>query len=115
MNKKYNGYEYRIIDGYSCPLAYVKVPKSHPLYKVDYRDNDEFDKLSYTPHDYFTYSGDRFDNDGEWWLGWDYGHCGDYWETPGGFVCNGKRWSREEIEAECKAVIDALIAYKERK
>lgn len=111
---KYKDYEYRIERGFACQLAYVKLPKSHPLYKVDYR-NDEIEKLDYTPHGYFTYSGNRFDNKNEWWLGWDYGHAGDYWGIEGVFTQNGKKWSREEIEAECKAVIDALIAYKEQR
>ena len=45
--------------------------------------------------------------DGGWWIGWDYGHPGDYQpHIPDTQLA--KRWTTEELIEECKNVIDQL-------
>lgn len=39
-----------------------------------------------------------------WWIGWDYGHPGDYIKG----VQSGVRWTEEDLEAHCKAAIIQL-------
>lgn len=90
----YKGWHYRInsIRG-SHPCCYIEIPKNHPWYAKDYNEiqgdftYDEetdglieilpIDPVIVYPHGLFTYS-DNFDVRGEWWVGWDYAHAGDF-------------------------------------
>ncbi len=44
-----------------------------------------------------------------YWIGWDYTHYNDF--TPmlhDSFLSEGRRWTKKEVEEECKNVIDQL-------
>ena len=45
--------------------------------------------------------------DGQWCIGWDYTHAGDYTAAMPNF--NEHRWTTAEIQAEVRDVIDQLI------
>ena len=88
------------------PTAYVLIPKK-PINISDIRC-----------HCGVTYSGNHLEVDGAYvkgfWIGWDYGHACDYngiCMRPGMEALSkyGKKWTTEEIVAECKNVIDQLI------
>lgn len=118
---KFEGYKYYIcgnpING--IPLAYVVLPKNHKLYNKDYMEISDINC-----HGGLTFSGNRFK---EFVIGWDYGHAGDFSPLIRGkekittisildFLypptelskTTGKRWTIEEIENECQAVIRQL-------
>lgn len=51
---------------------------------------------------------------GKWYIGWDYDHYGDYTSNPyinmfGIYRECEKRWTTEEIVAECKNVINQIV------
>lgn len=110
---KFEGYKYYIcgnpING--IPVAYVALPKNHKLYNKDYLGISDINC-----HGGLTFSGNRFK---EFVIGWDYGHVGDYMPLnkkildflypPTELITTaGKRWTIEEIENECQAVIRQL-------
>lgn len=107
----YRGYRYGAeqFNGHYC--AYIEVPPGHPWHGRSY---DEVE--STTPHGDFTYEGwgippilkhsFRTDDD-SFWLGWDYAHFGDYFIE--GLDITGKKWTRAEVEAHARAVIDEAI------
>ena len=80
----------------------------------------DYDKISFTwpgcnPHGGFTFSDfvneESFGEPEAYWVGWDYAHFGDYCSYPKGTMIGierGKKWTIEEIEAECKRVIDYM-------
>lgn len=105
---KHSGFEFFIVWCASHPNAYIKIPKSHPFYKKDYREIDN----KYLVHGGFTFSGEDLDkryglSDG-WYLGWDYAHCTDFINLPG-HCLDGIKWRVEDIEKDCKEVIDKII------
>lgn len=107
----YDGYEYAIVSRGLHPCAYVKLPKGHKYYGLDYDD------IPVDCHCGPTYAESYLDiiplNSG-WWIGWDYGHCCDY----SGFMmheywldCNTshyKKWTTAEIFEDVKRVIEQL-------
>lgn len=107
---KYKGFNYFIISYGTHPCAYVEIPINHPYYGKGY---DEITDQSYV-HGGFTYSANGLlllDN--TWILGWDYAHCGDYYCYSDNIMnihssYEDKRWTTEEIDKECKHVIDQL-------
>lgn len=98
----YRGMEFAVIskDGW-FPCGYVNV-KGTSLDGMDYDHIDGIDC-----HGGLTYSENRLLLDyGGWWIGWDYGHNGDYC----GFTdFGGRRYTTEEVVEECKRVIDQVI------
>jgi hypothetical protein len=99
----------------SHPTAYVRVNEGEKWYDVDY------DKISFTwpgcnPHGGFTFSDfvneESFGEPGAYWVGWDYAHFGDYKSYPLdgilSMIDGAKKWTIEEIEADCKKVIDYM-------
>lgn len=98
----------------SHPTAYVRVNEGEKWYEMNY------DKISFTwpgcsPHGGFTFSDfvneESFGEPEAYWVGWDYAHFGDYCSYPKGTMIGlerGKKWTIEEIEAECKRVIDYM-------
>ena len=105
---EHSGFEFFILWFSSHPNAYIKIPKSHPYYKKDYREIDN----KYLVHGGFTFSGEDLDKryglpEG-WYLGWDYAHSTDFINLPS-HQLNGFRWTIKDIEKECKEVIDELI------
>ncbi len=62
-------------------------------------------------HGGVTWFGKNLPNEepvpGEFWIGWDYAHGGDY-------ICpygRGKQWMTEELEMACEEVIDQLEGF----
>ena len=100
----YKGWHYKIINYGTHPCAYVEIPQEHGLYGVDYID------INIDCHGGLTYS--KFDEDGNYYIGWDYAHYGDYagYEMMFPEICriNGKKWTTEEIFEEVKQVINQL-------
>lgn len=100
----------------SHPTAYVRVNEGEKWYNMNY------DKISFfwpgcSPHGGFTFSDyvseESFGEPEAYWVGWDYAHLGDYcscsypMNTMLGLGCR-KKWTIEEIDAECKKVIDYM-------
>lgn len=105
---EHSGFEFFILWFSSHPNAYIKIPKSHPYYKKDYREIDN----KYLVHGGFTFSGKDLDkryglSEG-WYLGWDYAHCTDFINLPG-HCLDGIKRRVEDIEKDCKEVIDKII------
>lgn len=109
---KHNGFEYFILWYRNHPNAYIKIPKGHPFYE---KDHNEIDDKGYV-HGCFTFSDKNLNKDhgleDGWYLGWDYAHAGDYQAFSDGFIIPERRWSVQEIEDECKLVIDVVIRGK---
>ena len=104
----YNGYDYFIVyvdDAWYC--AYVIIPEGHPLYGVHYDDIQNIET-----HGGFTFSDYHRLVNNQWCIGWDYAHGGDYLPYFGeyqewfGMPCH--KWTVEEIEGDCKYVIDQI-------
>ena len=97
------------------PTAYVRVNESEKWYDMDYDKISSF-WMGCKPHGGFTFSGfvsKEFNEQKEsYWVGWDYAHYGDYESYPlNGILAmiNGaKKWTIEEIEADCTKVIDYM-------
>lgn len=105
---EHSDFEFFILWFSSHPNAYIKIPKSHPYYKKDYREIDN----KYLVHGGFTFSGKDLDkryglSEG-WYLGWDYAHCTDFINLPG-YCLDGIKRRVEDIEKDCKEVIDKII------
>lgn len=113
----YNGLNYYVknING-RHPTAYVEIPHGHKAFGKDFC-NYEFPQLIEV-HGGVTYQDSvllTVDDNGERdhkFVGWDYGHAGDF---EGYYIGendwlenNSKRWTVEEIIAECKEAIDQI-------
>ena len=115
----YNGLNYYVknING-RHPTAYVEITQGHKAFGKDFC-NYEFPQLIEV-HGGVTYQDSvllTVDDDGERghkFVGWDYGHAGDfegcYIGTGGVLETSGKRWTTEEIVEECKSAIDQINA-----
>ena len=101
--------------------GYVKLPKNHKFQEfVDEKKeifgkelSTGYDKMDIDVHGGLTFS-DRITKKNQkdfpqgfnlgFWVGWDYGHSGDKTNWS-----DGKQWTEEEVEQECKKVIDQLL------
>lgn len=105
---KHSGFEFFIVWCASHPNAYIKIPEGHPFYKKDHLDIDN----KCLVHGGFTFSGEdldkRFRLPEGWYLGWDYAHCTDFINLSGHFM-DGHKWKVEDIEKDCKEIIDGII------
>lgn len=121
----YGGYHYRIesIRG-DHPCCYIEIPEGHLWYHKIYQrlqwdwDWDDEGKMIERPpiggktidvHGGITYSGDM-GTEGEWWIGWDYAHAGDYLnhmrsysQSPDDHV-----WTMDELRRDVHDAIDQL-------
>lgn len=111
--------EHRGVKFYVCningshPTAYIRIPKNKPLWFVDYFECDEYIEV----HGGFTYARDNLDgvenNDHSWFIGWDYGHHGDYFghylrEPKDYLATHNKKWTTDEIIAECELACEEV-------
>lgn len=93
----YKGYEWKIRTNWGrYPSAYVALPESHNLYGTMYDDI----RANLHVHGGLTYGNGRP------WIGWDYGHLGDFNPAT---EKEGYKWTRDDIYEEILACIDALI------
>jgi len=115
LTDTYKGYKYAItcVDGmWYC--AYIVIPKDNKYYKVDY------DFIPLDVHGGLTFGDYHRCLNGEWCIGWDYAHAGDYNPGLGDFQFDffgapAHKWTVKEIEVECKDAIDQLIKLEKRK
>lgn len=105
---------YCIVSLGTHPCAYIELPKEHEYYGKDYDDID------ISCHGGITYissqgiiSKDNENHRDGFWIGWDYGHYGDYMGYEETFSIDlrigGKRWTTEEILAQVKDVTWQLL------
>lgn len=100
-NNTFKGYEYFIITMGTHPCCYVLLPEGHKYHSIKH------DEIPYRCHGGLTYSKSEFLKDtvhnGEWVIGWDYAHLGDYIsrETPS----EGHKWSFSELKKETEEFI----------
>ena len=96
---------YYIINLGTHPAAYIRIPKNHKYYKKDYDEIDLYVHGGLTYSDNHLWIGENEKIDG-WFIGWDYGHYGDYLGYEEMFSVklrtNGKKWTTEEIFKEIK-------------
>jgi len=95
------GFFYYILSLGYHPTAYIKIPENHIAYKKHHDDVD------IDVHGGLTYSRDYLFLENKqtiegWFIGWDYGHCGDYagYYEKMGIVSDEKKWTTEEIKRE---------------
>lgn len=110
---QYNGFEYIVISYGIHPCAYVKIPKEHPLYGMNYSEID------IECHGGLSFSGslsEILNGEDGFWIGWDYSHYNDYdgsYEKSFGVATQylqfTKKWSTDEIVEECEEVIDRIV------
>ena len=93
------------------PTAYVEIDKNNKLFKKNYNDI-----ANIYVHGGLTYSRSFLQDikKDTWFIGWDYGHAGDYL----GYEIiypnelrnkEDKKWTTEEIYEDVKNVIDQII------
>lgn len=106
-------YDYYILNLGTHPTAYVKLQKEDMFY------NKSYNEIDIDCHGGLTYSSNKLisiesDENNEWFIGWDYGHCGDYSGYDimfkGTYLENtsDKKWTTEEIKKECVVVCSQL-------
>lgn len=104
----YENFKYYVVSYGTHPCAYVDVSNTS-LANTDYHEID------IECHGGLTYSRDYLSAvdtervNGKWYIGWDYAHFGDYTFYPYVGEEWEKRWTTEEIVAECKNVINQIV------
>lgn len=99
----YMGLLYYILNLGTHPTAYIRVPKDNKLY------GKEIEQIDINVHGGITYSEEGlYIKDGQviegWFIGWDYGHYGDYLGFEETYRTGRKKWTTEEIKREvCNA------------
>lgn len=122
-----DGYHIGIMSYGTHPCAYVSIPKDHPYYQKHYDDIDincHGGLTFYCPASYIVRGEEKICM--EWaegieeecsWIGWDYAHYDDYagyYEMMPSLMFGGKKWTTQEILAECYDVIEQLKAVANR-
>ena len=111
----YKGFNYYIMNLGTHPTAYIEIPKQHKIY------NKTYDDIDLEVHCGLTYSRnylyiDEYKKIKGWFIGWDYGHYGDYSGydelLPKQFRTEGKKWTTEEILEEVKSAINKIVEDK---
>ena len=106
----YLGYHFLIVSYGTHPCAYIEIPKTHRWYKKPYTD-EELKNIEC--HGGLTYSDNlshvlgKEEANGRWFIGWDYGHSGDFEGYYKDFSTE-KKWTKEIFE-EVKNVIEQII------
>ena len=88
-------------------IAYIKLSENSPF------RNKHYNEIPLGVHGDLTFSGNNatvlkgIAIREDWWIGWDYGHFGDY--IHGDSKSSSKVWTLEEVEAEVhKAILDLV-------
>lgn len=111
LTSDYKGLTYYIVTLGSHPCAYVNV-------KDTIFNGKFYEDIPIECHGGLTYSDNYLYGIEGWFIGWDYAHLGDlfysqYLKYIGGKIA-GKEWTIDEVEEECKNVIDQLIELTEK-
>lgn len=106
---KYKTYEFEIWNRSGVPTAYIKFP-------IDILSNEVLKtaiELKLVVHGGITFTGNLNyrEDSSAYWIGWDYGHAGDYMNLPG-IKLSGQRWTTRKIYKEVKNVIRQIISLK---
>jgi len=107
---KHQGIECVVGRGSIALCGYIAVPKGHPWYGIWHAD------IPLEIHGGLSFAC-RGTKD-RWWLGWDYGHDGDWIgfydpTTRKGYDLPGRIWTVDDVSVECeRAVTQALSASK---
>lgn len=114
----YMGLLYYILSLGTHPTAYIRVPKDNKFY------GKEIEQIDIEVHGGITYSEDGlYIKDGQiidgWFIGWDYGHYGDYLgfeeQYPQFCKTGGKKWTTEEIKRDVCNACYQLHKYQQEK
>jgi len=110
----YMGLLYYILNLGTHPTAYIRVPKDNKLY------GKEIEQIDINVHGGITYSEEGlYIKDGQviegWFIGWDYGHYGDYLGFEETCRTGGKKWTTEEIKREVCSACYQLYGYQQEK
>lgn len=97
------GYKYWIMNFGTHPVAYVEIPKNHKLYgERRYSiDIDVHGGITYTSPELYIAPYEEIKD--SWFIGWDYGHAGDYlgWFAEFGYYTpEYKKWTTKEIQQD---------------
>ena len=110
------GYLYYIMSMGTHPCAYIKLPQSHPCYYKSY------DEIPIEVHGGLTFKSEKLKTDNEipvlgMYIGWDYGHIGDYSGMRYYNDENDKKWTTREILDDVVSVCEQLneLYYMEMK
>lgn len=92
------------------PTAYVEIPEGHPLYRK--KPTDALDV-----HGYVTYAESSLQplEGTGWFIGWDYGHAGDYapyYEKGEYLEVHSRKWTVDDVIAECVSACEQLEEMK---
>lgn len=104
------------------PDAYVEIKEDDYIYKADCEDSPRYELYEGCVHGGATFYDRCYwnDEDHRWYLGWDYGHCGDYQEYHGPYEIgddgddHGKKWTLAEILMQIAGVISDIRWQNER-
>lgn len=102
---EYRGHKYLIRSLGSHPCAYVTVNVTN----CDFDDLDGGLDVNYKSWEWSRFQGME---GSESWIGWDYGHAGDY--NPE-FCEDGRKYTTDDLRADCRKTIDELIRRFESK
>lgn len=124
-DEAYGGWHYRIvrIRG-DHPCCYIEIPEGHLWYNQPYQRlewdwtwDEEGKDIERPPlggktinvHGGITYS-DNMNAKGEWWIGWDYAHAGDYCHHMRSYShsTDDHVWTMDELRKEVYDAIDQL-------
>lgn len=101
-------FNWAIVSYGTHPCAYVRIPKGHKLYGKSY------DGMRIDCHGGLTFAGELcFDLfEGNFWIGWDYVHAGDYagyyMDNPKLNDGSDKKWTTAEIKKHIMNVIKQI-------
>lgn len=133
----YRGLQYIIVlDGLGYRCGYVGCPESLNDFYITYYDDlpIQLDCHGGITFSDFVSNFDIHNSPRLWWLGWDYNHMDGldiesvrklYGENQVNWIINNlegyeqlkqyKFYSLDEVEEECKHVIDQIITYEDKK
>lgn len=100
------GLLYYILNLGTHPTAYIRVPKNNKFYEKEAGEIDlnVHGGITYSEEGLYIEKGRRVEG---WFIGWDYGHYGDYLGFQNKYVkglAKGKKWTTDEIFAEIRDV-----------
>lgn len=121
LEGKFRDYQFYILNLGTHPTAYIEIHSNSKLYGKGYFEIYELG-LDIDVHGGLTYANGNLYTDSDiktgWFIGWDYGHFGDYlgYEKmfPVELQTQGKKWTTEEIFEEVCCAIDQIIDFEER-